>query len=86
MNKSFTLPVQIKAVGDDGTFSGYAATFGNIDKGDDIIVKGAFAEYLASIGTNYPSVCWQHETDEPIGVTTLMREDEIGLYVEGKLI
>ena len=86
MNKSFTLPVQIKAVGDDGTFSGYAATFGNIDKGDDIIVKGAFAEYLASIGTNYPSVCWQHETDEPIGVTTLMREDEIGLYVEGNLI
>ena len=86
MNKSFTLPVEIKAVGDDGTFSGYAATFGNIDKGDDIIVKGAFADYLMSIGSNLPAVCWQHETDKPIGTTTLMREDEIGLYVEGKLI
>ena len=45
MNKSFTLPVQIKAVGDDGTFSGYAATFGNIDKGDDIIGMGALREH-----------------------------------------
>ena len=46
MKRGFTkaLTLDVKAVGDDGYFEGYAAKFGNIDLGGDIIVKGAFAD------------------------------------------
>ncbi len=84
-NKGFTLPVQIKAIGEDGSFSGYAAVFGNVDLGDDLIIKGAFSKWLTSIGSDFPSVCWQHDFGSPIGITTKMYEDDHGLYVEGKL-
>lgn len=29
---------------------------------------------------------WQHQMDEPIGVYTEMKEDEVGLYVKGRLL
>lgn len=86
MNKAFTSPIELKSIGEDGAFTGYAATFGNVDKGDDLIIKGAFSEYLSEIGGNYPPVCWQHDMRSPIGITTMMREDDYGLYVEGKLL
>ena len=87
MNKSFTLPVQIKAVGDDGTFSGYAATFGNIDKGDDIIVKGAFSKTLRAwhLSGKKPKMLWQHHPHQPIGIWTHLEQDDYGLYVQGQL-
>src|SRR5699024_2500409 len=33
-----------------------------------------------------PAMLWQHNTNEPIGVYTEMREDDIGLYFKGKLL
>ena len=30
----------------DGAFSGYAAATGNVDLGNDIIMKGAFSDWL----------------------------------------
>lgn len=85
-HKAYTLPVELKSIGDDGHFTGYAATFGNIDAGGDVIVKGAFEKYLMESGTNLPTVCWQHDICNPIGITTIMLEDDAGLYVEGKLL
>jgi phage head maturation protease len=32
----------------DGVFSGYAATTGNVDLGNDIIIAGAFSDWLKS--------------------------------------
>jgi len=61
------------------TISGYASTY-DLDKGGDIIVKGAFAKSLAS--DIRVKVLWQHKQDTPIGRPVLMREDERGLYVE----
>lgn len=29
---------------------------------------------------------WQHQMDEPIGVYTEMKEDDVGLYVKGRLL
>ncbi|MGV3983376.1 HK97 family phage prohead protease, partial [Citrobacter freundii] len=29
---------------------------------------------------------WQHRMDEPIGIYTEMKEDEVGLYVKGRLL
>lgn len=63
-------------------FSGYASTFGNVDRGNDIIEKGAFVETLSNM---MPKLLWQHDMSEPLGVFTEAKEDEIGLFVRGKL-
>lgn len=84
--KSFNL--NIKAVQEDGFFSGYGAVFGNVDWYNDVILPGAFAKSLEKwAGKNkMPPVLWNHSSNEPIGVYTKLVEDERGLYVEGKLL
>ena len=84
--KHFSRPIELKALNDDGTFSGYAATF-DLDLGGDIIATTAFDDWMRREGEDAQSmsVLWQHSMDKPIGVTTLMRVDAKGLYVEGKL-
>lgn len=75
------------------TFEGYASTFGNVDRGDDAVVKGAFKDCLKELNKNatpIPNteyskllpVLWQHEWDEPIGSFVEMKEDDKGLYVK----
>ncbi len=90
MKRGFTkaLTLDVKAVGDDGYFEGYAAKFGNIDLGGDIIVKGAFADWLAELKASngkLPPVLWQHDMGKPIGKTLEIYEDDNGLYVKGQL-
>ncbi|MEX0358670.1 HK97 family phage prohead protease [Acinetobacter baumannii] len=84
--KSFNL--QIKAVQEDGFFSGYGAVFGNIDWYNDVILPGAFTASIAKwrAKNKMPPVLWNHNDSEPIGVYTNIYEDEKGLYVEGKLL
>ena len=85
MDKTYSLPIELKALGDNGSFSGYAATFDR-DLGGDIIEPNAFDAWLAANpDAQSMSVLWQHDLDKPIGVTTLMRVDQKGLYVEGQL-
>ncbi|PRD45797.1 HK97 family phage prohead protease [Phyllobacterium phragmitis] len=69
----------------DGSFSGYASLFGEVDLGQDIIEPGAFARSLKTRGTSGIRMLWQHDANEPIGVWTVIREDARGLYVEGRL-
>ncbi len=81
--KSF--PLQVKAIDEaSGTFSGYAAVFGNRDSYGDVIEPGAFAKTVADKGGVFP-VLWQHDPWEPMGVSTTMAEDEKGLYVEAEV-
>ena len=61
------------------TVEGYAAVFGNIHLGDDIIHRGAFAKTLAERG-NKVKFLWQHNTDEPLGRVLQLNEDERGLF------
>ncbi|HHX4865757.1 MULTISPECIES: HK97 family phage prohead protease [Acinetobacter calcoaceticus/baumannii complex] len=84
--KSFNL--EIKAVQEDGFFSGYGAVFGNIDWYNDVILPGAFTASIAKwrAKNKMPPVLWNHNESEPIGVYTNIYEDEKGLYVEGKLL
>ena len=91
MNKKQFLNVgfEIKNIQEDETedgklfvFEGYASTFGNVDHGGDVILKGAFAE---SLKNRMPALLWQHNHSEPIGIFKEVREDEIGLYVKGCL-
>jgi HK97 family phage prohead protease len=85
-----TLPVdfEVKALDDSGGFDGYASVFDVRDSVADIVVKGAFNRTLKSYETRgkMPKMLWQHNTAEPIGVWSEMREDERGLYVKGTLL
>ena len=87
MNKrSFNL--EIKAVQEDGFFSGYGAVFGNVDWYNDVILPGAFAKSLEKWAekNKMPPVLWNHNDGEPIGVYTSIDEDSKGLFVEGRLL
>ena len=75
--------------GEAGTIEGYASPFGGEpDSVGDIVAPGAFARSLAehkAEGTA-PLMLWQHDTTEPIGVWTDIREDGTGLFVKGRLV
>ncbi|TNE60833.1 MAG: HK97 family phage prohead protease [Alphaproteobacteria bacterium] len=76
------LPLEVKTGAAPGSFSGYGAIFGNLDRDGDIVARGAFTE---SLKARMPVLLWQHDAKEPIGRFDLVREDEHGLYVEGRL-
>lgn len=76
------------------TFKGYGAVFGNVDSYGDVIAKGAFKTTIreAKASGQWPAMLLQHggwgmSADDmtPVGVWTNMEEDDIGLYLEGKL-
>lgn len=86
-HKHMDVAFNIKAVSEDGAFEGYGSVFNVKDSYDDIVVKGAFVDSLMMHGAkgSMPALLWQHDSDEPIGVYTEMREDDTGLYVKGQL-
>lgn len=69
----------------DGSFSGYASLFGEVDLGRDAIASGAFRKSIGKRGMSGIRMLWQHDSNEPIGVWTTIREDARGLFVEGRL-
>jgi hypothetical protein len=85
---------EVKFAGNDGdmSFAGYGAVFGNVDSYGDVIAPGAFKDTLSAAkrSGNWPAMLSQHggflgSDMTPIGVWTDMKEDDTGLYVEGKL-
>jgi len=82
MHDRLDVPFKIKAVSEDGLFSGYGSVFGVIDSYKEVVAPGAFAE---SLSQRTPAMLWQHRSSEPIGVYSTIREDQTGLYVEGRL-
>ena len=44
------MPLDLKNVGVDGDFEGYASLFGREDLGRDVVLRGAFADSLARRG------------------------------------
>lgn len=76
-----------KALTDDGTFEGYASTFGNEDSGGDTIRKGAFKKGLEKLRKEKRKIkmLYQHDRYTPIGGFTEYSEDDKGLWVQGKL-
>ncbi|PYB76912.1 HK97 family phage prohead protease [Rhizobium wuzhouense] len=75
----------LKGVAGDGTFSGYASLFGEVDLGRDAIEPGAFSASIDKRGAGGVRMLFQHDPAEVIGRWTVLREDARGLYVEGKL-
>lgn len=63
---------------------GYASRFDQVDLSGDKVRKGAFSASLLSHVQALPML-FNHETDIPIGVWDSAIEDEVGLYVCGRL-
>lgn len=77
-------PAEFKADEEGRSFTGYAATFGNIDAGRDRVARGAFTKTIAERG-NRVKVLWQHSRNNPIGVPKEMQEDDAGLLVAARV-
>lgn len=71
-----------------GVFEGYASTW-DIDRGDDIILQGAFIDSIQRHQDNGRPIrmLYQHKSDELIGGFPIdsVREDERGLFVKGEI-
>ena len=68
-----------------GEFSGYAAVFGNLDDGNDIIEKGAFAKTIAADLDRIKILALHNSSWLPVGKPLELREDEHGLFIRGKI-
>ena len=82
-----TLSLKDAEIHEDGTFSGYASVFGEVDEANEVVTKGAFKASLLKWAKQkrLPAMLWQHDRRVVIGIWTRMVEDAKGLYVEGKL-
>tara|TARA_S200002703_G_scaffold154916_1_gene158438 strand:- start:12986 stop:13645 length:660 start_codon:yes stop_codon:yes gene_type:complete len=84
----FVVEAEIKAMvdaDDKGEFEGYAAIYGNVDLGNDMIEQGAFTKSIKKRGAKGVKMLFQHKTDMPIGVFDEIVEDQRGLRVKGRL-
>ncbi|PZM17311.1 HK97 family phage prohead protease [Rhizobium tubonense] len=77
--------LELRGLGSDGSFSGYASVFEEVDLGKDRVERGAFRKSLAERGPGGVRMLFQHDPAEPIGAWKTIREDARGLYVEGVL-
>lgn len=75
-------------VRDGAVIEGYASLFGDCDKGNDVVQKGAYAASLGALKASNARVklLWQHDPAHPIGLWDEVREDARGLYVKGRLL
>ena len=78
-------PVTLQDMHADGSFSGYASLFGEVDLGNDMMERGAFARSLRSRGAGGVRMLFQHDPAQPIGRWAELREDDRGLFVRGQL-
>lgn len=78
------IPLELKALNDDGSFSGYASVFGNVDLDGDVIERGAFKDIVRN-DEGKVVVLWQHNQREPIGLADVS-QDAKGLRFEGALV
>ncbi len=76
-------PMQIKEAKADGSFTGYAAVFGNVDLGQDVILPGAF-KTAKTTADGKIRIALDHNLGRLVGKAKFA-QDEHGLRVEGQL-
>lgn len=64
-------------------FAGYAAVFDRIDRGGDVVRRGAFADSLAH--RRAVPLLWQHRPGAVIGTIETLAEDARGLRVVARV-
>lgn len=82
--KYLNAPFHIKALNEDGSFSGHASIFGNVDSQMEVVERGAFKNIVKNEDGKVV-VLWQHNTRDPIGVADVT-EDAKGLAFQGSLV
>ena len=76
---------ELKTVSEsDGSFTGLASTYGNVDQGGDSVQPGAFTKTLKNAKGPFP-VLAGHDPSQQIGYAELQDSHE-GLQVKGKLV
>jgi HK97 family phage prohead protease len=80
--KSFAFALESKAAKGDGTFTGKASTYGDLDFGGDIVMPGAFADAFANGGRT--KILKQHMHECSIG-TGLLSDSPEALLIDGEL-
>lgn len=85
IHANHTLGLQLKSLGSDGVFAGYASVFNLVDSQRDLILPGAFAETVRGRSQQI-KLLWQHDQREPIGMIDELIEDENGLFIRGRLM
>ena len=85
--RSKAFEADFKAESNDGTFSGYGSVFGVVDSYGEIVAPGAFEQSLKDLRRLKRTlpVLWQHQTGNPIGNWTALKEDDRGLAGDGEL-
>ena len=86
--KNSGITLDLKAVGDDGSISGYASVFNVVDSYRELVLPGAFKASLADARKAKRTIkmLYQHDPSTPIGVWDVVEEDAKGLRVEGRLL
>jgi uncharacterized protein len=77
------LPRPHPQAGGEIRFAGYAAIFDRVDRGGDVVRRGAFAASLAE-GRSIP-LLWQHDPGRVIGTVEMLAEDACGLRVVARV-
>lgn len=72
----------VKASDSGWEVAGYASTFGNIDHGGDVVMRGAFDATLAAwqAGQQKVRFLWAHDTWQVLGVAKDLKADDRGLF------
>jgi len=82
--------LKVDVVEADRTVKGYLIVWGVKDTYDTIFVKGCCSRSIKDRGPKSDAKqkiahLWQHETDNPTGQFTVLKEDDYGLYFEAAL-
>lgn len=87
MLEQLVVPVEWKAEEDGGVLVGYASTFGNVDLGGDVVVKGAFAKSVQRIKKEGIPLLADHvpATTHVLGTIFDAKEDNNGLVIRARL-
>lgn len=86
-HKAFAFKVKASDIGDDGTFEGYASTFGNKDQGGDIVMAGAFDRWLDEWknSDDVIPILFNHQSGLLLGKYLDFKPDSKGLWAKGQL-
>jgi hypothetical protein len=83
--KYASFPFEIREFNmEEGTFTGYASCYGNIDCYGSVFEKGAWKKTIKENRSRI-KILWQHNTEEPIGLPVTMESDGNGLLVSGRI-
>lgn len=72
-------------ISQDGVFTGYASLFHQVDLGQDAVAPGAFRKSLASRSASGVRMLFQHDPSLVLGTWLELKEDSLGLHVQGQL-